>query len=316
MVKDATTALTSASSQGSERLATSLPQVISKQDAQAYWPTIATKDQIPGWLRDNDYIIWGHPMPTYSYRRSFRLWRCLHMETMNIWTHLIGSGAFIAAGITLYNYASNSNSLHVSTGDKFAFGCSIAAATVCFGLSTAFHTLRSHSYTVHHFWGRMDIFGICLFALSGGSSLTYYAFYCRPTTQRVYWGLGLGSSIFAAITLFDTGGGGNKMRALRGGVFTLLAVSAMLPLFHSLGLLGWSRACREIGAMWYLGEGLSLLVGVCLFVGRFPERLSPGSFDIWGHSHQLFHVCSVLAGAFHIAGLVAGYNYRQAHLTC
>ena len=28
---------------------------------------------------------------------------------------------------------------------------------------------------------------------------------------------------------------------------------------------------------------------------HFPECLSPGSFDIIGHSHQLFHICGFLA---------------------
>jgi len=287
-----------------------------KPDEDAYWPAIATKDQIPGWLRDNDYIVGGHPMPTYSYKRSFRLWRCLHMETMNIWTHFLGSAAFVAAGFTLYNYARASSSLKLSMGDTFAFGISITAAAVCFGLSATFHTLRSHSYNIHHLWGRMDILGICVLALGDGMSATYYAFYCNTIIRRIYWALNLSSAVGAAVTLFDTGGGGSKMRILRGSVFSLLAVSAMLPIFHRVGLLGWDEACHQIGAQWYLAEALSLLLGVVLFVGRFPERLSPGSFDVWGHSHQLFHTCAVAGTAFHVVALVASYSYRQAHPYC
>ena len=30
------------------------------------WPPIACEDQIPAWLRDNEYILTGHPMPTHS----------------------------------------------------------------------------------------------------------------------------------------------------------------------------------------------------------------------------------------------------------
>lgn len=103
---------------------------------------------------------------------------------------------------------------------------------------------------------------------------------------------------------------------LRGGVFSLLGLFAMLPIFHSAGQMGWSRACVEIGAGWYLAEALTLLTGVGLFVSRIPERLSPGSFDIWGHSHQLFHVCAVLGGVFHAMALVTGYLYRQTHPVC
>jgi adiponectin receptor len=288
----------------------------SKPDNQSYWPTIGSKDLIPGWLRDNDYILEGHPMPTYSYKRSLRLWRCLHMETMNIWIHLVGSMAFIAVGFTLKHSVTRSQNLTFTRGDVFAFGSFIASAIVCFGLSAGFHTLRSHSYNIHHLWGRMDILGICFLALGAGTSMTYYAFFCRPFIQRVYWGLNLFSAIGAGITLFDTGGGGNKMRTLRGGVFSLLAISAMLPILHSVIELGWTRASNEIGACWYLAEALSLLTGVSVFVCRFPERLSPGTFDIWGHSHQLWHTFAVLGGAFHVVALVAAYNYRRMHNFC
>jgi len=292
------------------------PTLDESAEQQRYWPLIASKDDIPGWLRDNDYIIHGHPMPTYSYRRSFRLWQCLHMETVNIWTHLLGCAVFVAIGVTLYQYTSASRGLRFSIGDLFAFGISITAAAVCFGLSTAFHTLRSHSYSVHHFWGKMDILGICVLALGGGMSMTFYALYCSPAIQQVYWTVNAISAGAAAVTLFDTGGGGSKMRTLRGGVFSLLAISAMLPAFHSVGLTGWTRACHEFGVHWYLAEALSLLLGVGLFVGRLPERLSPGSFDIWGHSHQLFHSCALLGTAFHVVGLAAGFQYRQANVSC
>ncbi|KAF2501316.1 Hly-III related protein, partial [Lophium mytilinum] len=277
-----------------------------KPDETPYWPIFASKDTIPIWLRDNDYIVGGHSMPTYSYKRSFRLWRCVHMETMNIWTHLIGSVAFVTTGSTLYNYAA-SKSLILSAGDNFAFGISITAAAACFGLSTTFHTLRSHSYNVHHSWGRLDIFCICVLALGGGASATYYTFFCNPTAQRAYWALNACAALGAAIVLFDTGGGGGKMRNLRGGVFVSLALTAMLPIFHGIGKLGWDQACRQIGAQWYLSEGLILCLGVSLFVGRLPERLSPGTFDVWGHSHQLHHICAVIGTAFHVVALVTSF---------
>lgn len=237
MAKDASL-LSLPTSSGS--LVGSLEPMIDKQGGMAYWPIITSKDRIPGWLQDNDYIVDDHPVPTYSYRRSFRLWRCLHMETMNIWTHLLGCLGFVVTAFALYRPVLDSKDLYLTIGDKLAFGSSIIAAIICFGLSTTFHTLRSHSYKVHHFWGKMDILGICVLALGAGSSMTFYAFYCRPVIQRVYWGLNLFSALAAAVVLFDTGGGGSKTRTLRGGVFTLLALSALLPLFHSAGLTGWS----------------------------------------------------------------------------
>ena len=122
------------------------------------------------------------------------------------------------------------------SGSTTAVAFGITGSTIsalAFGLSATFHTLRSHSYNVHHFWGRMDIFGICILALGAGASATYYARYCDPRSQRIYWAVNSFAALAAAITLFDTGGGGNKMRAIRGGTFILLAMSAMLPLFQA-----------------------------------------------------------------------------------
>lgn len=205
--------------------------------SSSYWPSIGTKDEIPGWLRDNDYILEGHPMPTHSYRRSFRLWRCLHMETMNIYSHLVGCLILAATGPVLYHRYSSST-LPLSRGDCAAFALFLVGGIICFGSSTAFHTLRSHSYHVHHFWGKMDILGISAFAQGGGTSMTYYTWYCRPVFMRAYWAINACSALAAAATLLDTGGGGSRMRALRGSVFTLVAFSAILPLFHGVTSLG------------------------------------------------------------------------------
>jgi len=73
---------------------------------------------------------------------------------MNIWTHFLGAAAFVAAGFTPQNNARASSSLKLGMGDTLAFGISITAAAVCFGLSATFHTLRGHSYNIHHLLAR------------------------------------------------------------------------------------------------------------------------------------------------------------------
>ena len=157
-----------------------------KRTQDPYWPTIADWDSVPLWLRDSEYIKTGHPLPTFSYRKSFRLWRCIHNETANIYTHFVGSALSVATGLTFLGLAS---SIKATRGDCFTFGLYFTAAATCFGFSAIFHTLRSHSYRIHHLWGRMDILGINVLALGGGASATYYAFYCDSKIQWIYWGL-------------------------------------------------------------------------------------------------------------------------------
>lgn len=40
---------------------------------------------------------------------------------------------------------------------------------------------------------------------------------------------------------------------------------------------------------------LWLLVSAIFNISKLPERLAPGRFDIWGHSHQWFHCCTFLS---------------------
>ncbi len=43
-----------------------------------------------------------------------------------------------------------------------------------------------------------------------------------------------------------------------------------------------------------------------------PERLRPGKFDIWGSSHQIFHVLVVAAAVAHLIGLLKAFDYNHA----
>lgn len=47
----------------------------------------------------------------------------------------------------------------------------------------------------------------------------------------------------------------------------------------------------------YILGALIYSLGAMLYMTRVPERCKPGTFDMCGHSHQLFHFC-VLIGCF------------------
>jgi len=63
-------------------------------------------------------------VPIYSYRWSFGLWRYLHSETMNIWTHIVESAASVATGFAVYAYSHQGAppTCNVSMGGRFALG--------------------------------------------------------------------------------------------------------------------------------------------------------------------------------------------------
>lgn len=65
---------------------------------------------------------------------------------------------------------------------------------------------------------------------------------------------------------------------------------------------------------YYFLEGLIYSVGAGFFVSRFPERVWPGKFDIWGSSHQVFHVLVVVAGGVHAWGVWRAYGWSYENL--
>jgi predicted membrane channel-forming protein YqfA (hemolysin III family) len=53
-------------------------------------------------------------------------------------------------------------------------------------------------------------------------------------------------------------------------------------------------------------------VGAILYACRFPERMFPGKFDLAFSSHQLFHVCVVVAAAIHYKAIFQLLAWRDA----
>lgn len=64
-----------------------------------------------------------------------------------------------------------------------------------------------------------------------------------------------------------------------------------------------SSLIEENGFYWLLSMALLYLVGALLYATRTPERFFPGKFDIWFQSHQLFHMCVVIAAFTHYYGI-------------
>lgn len=44
---------------------------------------------------------------------------------------------------------------------------------------------------------------------------------------------------------------------------------------------------------------------------RVPEALRPGRFNIFGCSHQIFHILVVMATVVQLAGIMEAYNCRK-----
>lgn len=95
-------------------------------------------------------------------------------------------------------------------------------------------------------------------------------------------------------------------------MFVLMGLSAIAPVVHGLKLYGLSQMRNTIGLDWVVLQGALYILGAGIYAARFPERLSPGRFDIWGSSHQIFHLLVVMAAAAHLVGLVKAFDFEHS----
>lgn len=129
----------------------------------------------------------------------------------------------------------------------------------------------------------------------------------------------------AMLALFSESFQASNMRHVRGFVFSVMASSAFYPIIIKISQVGWSRADTEYGASLYAWTILIYLCSVTIYaVGASPypshrpllmiglgikqvrltEAWKPGSFDIWGHSHQIFHVGMAIGLTVHFMAFV------------
>ena len=95
--------------------------------------------------------------------------------------------------------------------------------------------------------------------------------------------------------------------------FVATALSGFAPIGHGLYLYGWEEMWLRSGMPFWFLEGGVYGVGALFFASRFPESVWPGKFDIWGSSHQIFHVMIVIACVVHVMGVwnAYGWNYQN-----
>lgn len=264
-------------------------------------------DDLPSWQQDNHFIRSGYRPASASFWLSFASLGYLHNESVNIYSHLLGALGFSLAGVILYSVIKpRYESANLS--DILAFGCFFAGAALCLGMSATYHAISNHSPTVASFGNKLDYVGIVFLITGSFIPSIFYGFYCHSHLQELYWtmisSLGLCCATVSIVERFRT----PAWRPYRAGMFVALGLSAVFPILHGLKMYGFAEMQDRIGLFWLVLQGFLYILGAGLYAARWPERSWPGYFDIWGSSHQIFHVLVVLAATSHLYGLVKAFD--------
>ncbi|KXS19752.1 HlyIII-domain-containing protein [Gonapodya prolifera JEL478] len=265
-------------------------------------------DEVPDWLRER-FILTGYR----AYTTYVQNWRSIfrwHNETLNIHTHLIALIATAAAANALVMRLEP----NADVWDRTVFSAYIAGAAFCFGASTLFHTHFPNSPEAFHTYCSLDTSGVSVLIMASTTIICYHFFYCQPVVRAVYIGLIIAANSVGILGPLWRAWTTPGFRSLRVAVFLGSAVLSCVPVFHYLIAYGFPPA-----GSWLLYAGLMVvfyLGGAFVYLMRFPERWSPGTFDYIGHSHTFWHCFIVAAAWSHYCCAIELHRWRVGGEYC
>lgn len=268
-------------------------------------------EEVPEYLRaDAPFILGGHRRETRSWAAAARTAFALHNETVNIWTHLLGSAAFagLAAAFTLA-WRLEGGTEH--RPPRWPLALTLWCFATVLAVSAACHTLCCVGPAVYRAAWRLDRTAVAVSLASTFVPFVWYAFPCEggAAPRAVYLGVeGLLCAASVLHALLGRGGvGGSGARLV---LFAAQGAWGVAPLAHAVALHWRVESGARAGILFAMATAALNALGIAVFAARVPERLRPGAFDIWGASHQLFHVIILAAFAAYARGGLLLWRWR------
>ena len=225
-----------------------------------------------------------------------------HNETMNIWTHLIGSVLFVfllyltfaipisphfgktkVVGIQelvqeeINEMVSGSGS--GSVVPRWPITIFVLCAIFCLSGSTIFHSFLCCSQRVRTILQTIDYCGISILISGSYFPVSYYPFYNYSQSLRFHLAVVIIINVLNVSVMITPTFRQPKYRAVRAASFTCVACYAFIPLYHIYTLDGFANPIFSVMKWYIVGMGASYILGAILYGSRFPEKYWPGSFD-------------------------------------
>ena len=236
-----------------------------------------------------------------GYRPPFQPWlyyikscMTLHNETMNIWSHFIGLLVLLERCYYYWDMYRDFDDYRVYP--LLIFGL---CTMITHALSVTAHLFHSKSIDVHYRVLLVDYigvaiyaFGTCIIGIYSCSDKDMYKLlspYYMPFVTLFTW---LNHTCLCLSKLSEIGSkqiNVPRRRMVQVGVNVVHVIIIMLPVLprYSRCTLGELSSLNHITVCL-----LTIFTAAVFFISEFPERLLPGTFDIYGTGHQIFHVVS------------------------
>lgn len=225
---------------------------------------------IPDYLKDNEFVVWGW-RPELSVRYAALSLFNWHNESINIWTHAIGTCLFVALlirsptwPIAIYR-----------TGVVFVLSC-----------STLYHLFHCVSFAVYNTLRKLDFIGIIVSMWAMFWPMIWAAWWSHMWLCGLYIGVAsivsCASICVALSPTFQT----NRFHIMRVCTFAMNGLWGIVALLHIYIRVHHMRDNCSIA----LAAIASFTVGALFYALKFPERFFKIKMFSYLQSHSFFHV--------------------------
>jgi adiponectin receptor len=230
-------------------------------------------EELPVWHQDNPFIKHGYRPISRSTVACLQSWAFLHNETLNIYTHLIPAVAALLIGEAWVLSYLRQRYADIVASDYVVFAFLLSAAATCLGISSAYHTLMSHSREIEARWLRLDFVGIIILILGSFVSGIYVAFWCEATERKIYWSVTTSLAVVSIAIMVAPVFQGAKCRTFRLVVFIITGLSGFAPIFHGIHMFGFAQMAKQSGLPYYFAEGGLFLLGAITYAVSWRTKV-------------------------------------------
>ena len=272
---------------------------------------VLKREQIPEYFWEPG-ILGGYRPPGITIKQSLLSIFSINNETFNVWTHLLA---------LFYNFwyiqqVCNSKTMNdLSADEKAPLLCCMAASCIYPLGSIIAHTFSSMSEFSQHFAFMLDYLGICIYAFCTALANIAYAFpqdWRNTTFEHLFITVNFMSASLAVYLTCKS-----RFWVLSIHTQVLRFLGFVLPYMTSMTVLVYRVAytSESDATNHYIYHFVSVFFLTVFYIGHFPESLFPGVFDIYLHSHQIFHIFASVCTHQKLLGLQSDIANRYSIVT-
>ncbi|XP_062499247.1 progestin and adipoQ receptor family member 3-like [Corticium candelabrum] len=269
---------------------------------------LRTYDEIPSFLQGNPCIRSGYRVELRTKLSCLKSLFWLSNETVNVWSHLVAFLYFVVASIWV-NCVVIPDTLS-TWWDHFIFTFYLTCFQISMLFSACFHLFNCCGSESYKWWLRVDLVGVTLGLCGCYIPGVYYAFHCHEHIQMSYIGtvclLVLLCSTAQLHPLFLS----HRWHWKRLVLYSAVSLFGIIPFIHWITTVSFAVSILQLFYPKVLILYLLGSIGALFYATRFPEKFFPGHVDLFGASHQWWHILTALALVWWHLAAVELFLYR------